>query len=122
MGGNLWFGTSDGLLQWNPSTEDFVILQNNPEDEDSLSHNRISDILEDRSGDLWISTEGGGLNRLTKDREHFERITFEPIKTQTSTSGSHLLTSLFQDRFGRFWVGSWGAGLYQFDPQTGQWI
>ncbi len=31
----------------------------------SLSHNNITGICEDNSGDIWISTLGGGLNKIT---------------------------------------------------------
>lgn len=57
--GYLWIGSQDGLNRYDGYS--FKIFKH---DLESISHNNILSIAEDRSGSLWIGTWGGGLNRL----------------------------------------------------------
>lgn len=51
----LWIGTTDnGLFRYYDSRFEKV----------PTSHPQISDLREDREGNLWVATSGGGLNRL----------------------------------------------------------
>ena len=60
--GNLWFGTlGEGISRYDGS--EFSLLQKRH----GLVNNSIYDILEDRSGDIWIAT-AGGLNRYRPNR------------------------------------------------------
>ena len=52
--------------------------RHDPEEPYSLSHNFVSDILEDNVGYLWASTTGG-LNRIDRQRESFVRYLAQPI-------------------------------------------
>ena len=75
--GTFWIGTeSTGLNQLLPpgpglsgnnserSPLIFIRHQYDPNDPNSISHNRIKTIYEDSKGVLWIGTWGGGFNRL----------------------------------------------------------
>lgn len=57
--GLLWLGTEFGVLIFNPVSEDYFRLA----DHEGLSSNIIAAIIEDDSGNIWISTRIG-LNRL----------------------------------------------------------
>ena len=67
----IWLGTKgDGIYLLTPqshlpnlsySIQHFQHDKNNPK---SLSHNNIYDITEDKEGNIWIGTYGGGLNKL----------------------------------------------------------
>jgi hypothetical protein len=65
---NFWIGTSTGLIQCNYKDNKFNIIQKfttNEPDSLKLSHNNIFSLYEDNSGNIWVGTFGGGLNKLT---------------------------------------------------------
>ena len=50
--GVLWFGTDAGLNTYDGQT--FTLYSYNPEDPDSLEHNPVALMYEDRLGNLWF--------------------------------------------------------------------
>jgi len=125
--GNLWIGTYDGLNKlkkefisdiYNSKTpHSFTSYKNNPADPNSLSDNRVYSILEDRSGNLWIGTLDGGLNRVipvtlsgdnnsTPVFQHYRHSPDDP----KSLSADRIF-SIYEDSHGTIWVGTWGGGL-----------
>ncbi|NRD20677.1 response regulator [Winogradskyella eckloniae] len=70
--GFLWFGTDNGLLQCKYIGGKLEILRtyNNKKSEGTpLSHNSIFSLHEDENNNIWIGTFGGGVNKLTVDKE-----------------------------------------------------
>ncbi|MEO5977154.1 MAG: two-component regulator propeller domain-containing protein, partial [Chryseolinea sp.] len=63
--GFMWFGTRNGLDKYDGYK--FTVYKNDPNDSLSLSHNSVTDIVEDADGNLWIATNGGGLNKFDRD-------------------------------------------------------
>ncbi|MCF0069560.1 ATP-binding protein [Dyadobacter sp. CY261] len=76
----MWIGTQKGLIraenfQANPS---FSIYKNSPNDRQSLSNDFVSGAINDPAQPdkyLWVSTKGGGLERLDKQTGKFEHFT-----------------------------------------------
>ncbi len=61
--GFLWFGTRNGLSRYDGYN--FLLFRHDPGNPLSLSHNHVTSIAENPSGDLWIGTNGNGLNEKT---------------------------------------------------------
>jgi ligand-binding sensor domain-containing protein len=112
--GFLWFGTYDGLNKYDGYG--FTIYKHEALDSNSLSYNGISSLCEDRAGNLWIGTAGGGLNKLDRAQEQFTRFVNDP-KNPYSLSHNQV-TSLHEDRTGNLWIGTFGGGLNKFDRVT----
>lgn len=70
--GDLWIGTQYGLLRYDGNNFDRYLHDENSEN--SLSDNRILNILRDKSDRLWIGT-CEGLNLYNPDTDDFSRVT-----------------------------------------------
>ncbi|MCI0694950.1 response regulator [candidate division KSB1 bacterium] len=102
--GFMWFGTKDGLNRYEGYS--FIIYQHNPFDSTSLSANHVTELFEDSRGDLWVGTLDGGLNRLIRETETFQRFT-------TMSDSPSEVTAITEDSAGNIWVGTSGDGLLQ---------
>ncbi len=124
--GNLWIGTYGGLnklnaeyisnINKNKSPPPFTYYKNNPDDPNSLSDNRVYSILEDKAGNLWLGTLGGGLNRFIPNSpenknsspifQHYRHIPDDPASLSEDR-----VWSILEDKKGILWVGTWGGGF-----------
>ena len=68
----IWIGTEKGLNKFDRQQQTFVRYLHDRQNLNSLSHNYISAIYEDKVGKLWVSTAGGGLNKLDPTTGHFK--------------------------------------------------
>ena len=100
--GFMWFGTKDGLNRYDGYQ--FVVFRHDPFDSTSVSDGEITAILEDSRGRLWVGTRAGGVNRLDRARERFERVRAGPSRD---------ITAIAEDSSGAIWVGSGGEGLFR---------
>ena len=64
--GYLWFGTEDGLNRYDGYN--FKVFRQESGNPNSLSGVRISAMIEDHTGVVWIGTEGGGVTRYDPRR------------------------------------------------------
>lgn len=102
--GRLWISTSEGLNRYDRERNRFIHFKNdpiktgmtNPDPSGGFSNHRVSSILEDSTGVLWIGTDGGGLNRFDPIRKTWKNYTVKDglpndvvygILEETSTNG-----------------------------------
>jgi ligand-binding sensor domain-containing protein len=120
--GILWIGTNGGGLNiLNPrriagKRARFIRYQNNPQDPNSLSHNEIYTIFEDRSGIIWLGTYGGGTSQVEKKRKQFAH--FKPEPNNPNSLPNEIVWSFHEDAEGILWIGTHGGGLTRFDRQN----
>ncbi len=111
----MWFGTEEGLSRYDGHR--FVNFSHDPRESSSLSHNTVKAMLEDRTGNLWIGTDGGGLNLFRQADQSFAHYRHSP--THPASLSNDDIRSLLEDSNGRLWVGTDGGGLDRFDPNSG---
>lgn len=80
---------------------------------DGMSNNSISNIYEDHSGFIWISTLDG-VNRF--DGYEFEIFRNSPIDVNSLSANWVLNTT--QDSKGNFWFGTYGEGFNKLNVKT----
>jgi len=105
----IWVGTGDGLGLYVPEQDHFVFYKNDPANAASLSFNVVLDMAEDKHGNVWIATRGGGLSQYVEKTNNFSHI------TQADGLASDVALSLAADTMGNLWMGS-ANGLTRFDP------
>lgn len=115
--GNIWIGTANGLNRINSDETrapepDFKVFKNIKEDQSSLSHNYILDIFESASGQIWIATFGGGLNKLILSAD--SKIQFVRYLEKDGLPNNSI-KSIQEDISGNLWLAS-NRGLTRFDP------
>lgn len=111
--GNLWIGTyqngiafisSENIKQ--PSDKwKFELFTLN----EGLSNNAILSITQDREGNMWFGTDGGGVLK-------YRGKTFEAYTTKQGLN-NNLVLSVIQDKKGNFLFGTYGGGISYLIPE-----
>lgn len=108
---NLWIGTFYGGLNFIPriDQQDFnsdvqFLHYKNSSNPNSISNNTIMEITEDKNGNLWIGTFGGGLNKLDFDKTIFQHFLADPFESNSLADNDVL--SVCIDKSGIVWAGS----------------
>lgn len=114
--GNIWVGSSDGVLRFkenfkSPESIEFHHYVLDPTNSKSLSTNNVHHILCTKSGDVYVATFGGGLNKVERMDED-GNVSFK-IYTKEDGLHSDILLSLEEDADGNLWM-STESGLSKF--------
>ena len=104
-----WICTNSGLIRFDPSKDRIHRFSAEPKNHNGLSGNFVTGAVEDRNGNLWVSTDQG-LNLL--DRQHG---TFRAYTRQEGLCENYL-RSVIEDADGFLWV-SHNQGISRFDPR-----
>ncbi len=121
--GVLWIATGGGLARLEGKAIDggefvtestsghFTSFYHDAEDPKSLSHKYVTGIVEDRNGELWVSTQAGvaRLDRLTGTFTRFAVDPVDPVADRTYTA--------VRDRDDDLWFGGYGPALLRFDER-----
>lgn len=114
--GFIWIATSHGLFRYDGNR--FFSFRHDHSDSLSISNNHCKVLLEDQKGNIWVGTQGGGLNRFDPHYQTFQRFRHVP---QNSNSLVHdEVLSLASGKDGRIWIGTEG-GLSVLDSSLSQW-
>ncbi len=77
---------------------------------------RVWPIYEDRSGILWIGTDGGGLNRFDPATGHFIHFRHDP--DDPDSISSDYIWAIYEDALGILWIGTDGGGAGKYGTRT----
>jgi ligand-binding sensor domain-containing protein len=116
--GYIWIATIDGLNRYDGY--EFKVFRNERNDSSSISSNRTVSIVEDKEGDLIISTWEAGFCVY-----NYKNGTFTNYKNQPDNPKSLPVNRIRQiviDKQGRIWLASIEGGLIRFNKKTGDFI
>ncbi|HEY0899071.1 MAG TPA: two-component regulator propeller domain-containing protein, partial [Sphingobacteriaceae bacterium] len=117
----LFIGTfSDGLFIFDPASGNYRQLMEGHRAED-LNSNDIFCIKEDSKGNLWIGTNGGGINILNPQLEVIGRYTPHPeFENDVPFPINGYIRDIEEDKDGNFWIATHGGGIAVFHPASGK--
>jgi signal transduction histidine kinase/DNA-binding response OmpR family regulator len=126
--GKLWIGGSKGgyifqgaLVNFDPENKTFTYYWYDPKDETGLNYHNISSITTSRTGDIWVATPGGGINRLNPVSGKFTYYKpRRPFATGSITDKD--IRTIYEDSRGIIWVGTNQGGLNRFDAETEKFV
>jgi ligand-binding sensor domain-containing protein len=94
----LWIRTRNGLNRLNLDSGKFTHYFHDPNNSNSVKSNEITEIYEDPSGILWITSYRGGLQMFNRETGEFKTI-----------AGKSDIGQVFEDHLGNFWIARWGS-------------
>jgi signal transduction histidine kinase/CheY-like chemotaxis protein/ligand-binding sensor domain-containing protein len=112
----MWFGTQDGLNKYDGYQ--LRVYKNDKKNAASISNNFIKSIVQDKKGNMWIGTWGGGLNRFDRSTERFIRYVHD--KNNANSLSNDFVSMLYIDSNDNVWIGTESGGLNKFNYTTNQ--
>lgn len=110
--GFMWFGTTNGLNQFDGLQ--FTPFHFNPQDSNSLTSSNITTLFEDSQGNLWIGTPDG-LNRFKRATNNFQR--FVHLEDNLNSLPHNHIHDIIEDSDNNLWIATRG-GLCKYDAST----
>ncbi len=108
INGFIWIGSQEGLIRYDGY--DLKKYRNIPYDSTSLSSTWIKTLAEDKAGNLWVGTYGGGLNYFDQRTERFTH--FNLVSEEDNTISAKLITKIIVNEDGSLWLATMECGLF----------
>ncbi|MBT2560239.1 hypothetical protein J7E50_03255 [Pedobacter sp. ISL-68] len=104
--GRVWLANfKAGLGEWSKNIGTVKYYINDLDNRYSLSSNNVFDMLEDLSGNLWVSTYGGGINYFNPKQQRFYHV----------SESSNLSEGMQIDAHNKLWMLCNGH-IHKYDP------
>ncbi|MDN4502498.1 ATP-binding protein [Alteromonadaceae bacterium BrNp21-10] len=118
LDGTMVVGTVSGINLLNPQTLDFDRVEHQAENFDSLSAPMAWTFYQDKKAQLWVGTQGGGLNQWQATDIQQRHNKFVRYGSFNGLPSSHIY-SILDDDNGHLWLSS-TQGLTRMDLNTGK--
>jgi len=119
----IWVSTENGVflieLDSNNDAKKIMRFINDPKDNTSLKHNRVSTVKEDKKGDIWIATREGLCKLKAEIEANSEKVEFIKIQNPYNEDVEYfdMTYSITVDDKNGLWIGYLG-GLYYLESGT----
>ena len=105
--GFVWITTQGGLHRYDG--HEFKVYAETPFDTTSISDSWVWGAAESKTGHIWVTTEGEGLNRLDQATGQFKKYFHDPGDSTSLSSDRTFFP--FEDSRGDLWVGTFNNGI-----------
>jgi signal transduction histidine kinase/ligand-binding sensor domain-containing protein len=117
--GAIWIGTGTAVNRYSPDSDGFTHYRHDPKNIRSLGEGDIPTIADGRNGQLWVGTSVGGLSKLNRKADRFERFRHNP-DDPNSLSDDYYVHAIVEDEDRSVWIATQRGGLNRFDLTTGR--
>jgi ligand-binding sensor domain-containing protein len=119
--GVFWVGTHNGGLNKLTLRQNFTNIKPASSAPDGVLNNATVRAISKFRNELWIGTEGGGINILDPVNYQLNRVITTESTLYTGLQ-SNEITMFTHDPDGGLWLGTWGGGLHYFNPVTSRFV
>lgn len=112
----IWMGTSNGpgaIYIFDPSNASIKRVEVQIDGQLFNFNTRVTSMLEDFSGNIWIGTDGGPLLKYNAQRNQFNWLRFDPNAAHSLKNNN--ISGVDQDQNGDYWISTLGGGLHQWN-------
>ncbi len=113
-GTEIWGVTAIGLILFDTTRQTFRKLVHDPQNPFSLNNSILTRLIRDKSGVIWVGTNGYGLNIFNSKRKRF-KLFRRPVNFK-SLIDRFSVTAVLKSSDGRIWISA--DVLYELDPKT----
>lgn len=111
--GIIWVATmGNGVWKCNPETGSYRNYTYDKGQVNTLSSNSVSSIMQDSKGNIWFSTDRGGICRYNEMQDDFTTFSIE------DGLPDDVAYNILEDDGGNLWFGT-NKGLVKFNPENG---
>lgn len=114
--GIIWIGYKNGVSFYHPDIFRFQSYTHKEGRPGTLPFNDISSLVEDKSGNTWIGTNGAGLICFNRQKNTF--VTYRHDPRNTNSLSNDIIVSLLIDHENILWIGTYYGGLNRFDGKN----
>lgn len=115
--GNFWMGTEKGLYQYSIAANKYTRYYSDANGQ--LSQSNIISLCFDSKKNLWIGTDGGGINILQQETGAIKYIMPEEGSNKLSSESVY---SILADKEGRLWIGTIKGGCNIIDENKNSFL
>lgn len=107
--GNIWIGAENGLVSYNINTQ---AVKEYDEASGHLTNNKVVGLSMDKEQQLWVATDGGGVNILHVQTGKVNYL--QPTQDKKSLTSSSVY-AIYEDKEARKWIGTLRGGINLID-------
>lgn len=112
---NVWISSYNnlGMAVLLKDSNKLIVYKNDKTDPSSVPSNSITSITQDKDGNFWVSSHGGGIalfKGIDSEFSHYKTCSNDP-----NSLSNNMVSSFAQDAKGTIWIGTDGGGLNEFD-------
>jgi len=100
----LWIGTESGLYQVLQDKKTVLLNQHDEDMDKTLSNDRVTTIIEDHTGILWIGTFSGGVNLHYQEQRRFSH--YDRKDMGSSVFPADHVRCIQEVQPGQYWIGT----------------
>ena len=113
--GKLWLCTNAGLFTFDPHSKSLDEIKLFEEESIDNNNSTVTDIYQDESGFLWISTGRQGMFRYNLSSNTFNKLDQNSFPENVNSTDPFF--KFYMDDFGVLWIPTFGKGLLKLDFQ-----
>lgn len=110
-GGVIWLGDGWNIFRSGDKGRTFEKME-------QFGYAYMRDILEDKSGNIWVATMGNGIFRYNPQTD--QMVKYQCVPGDSTSIGTNEVTGITEDSKGLLWFSTDRGGLLCFNPETGR--
>jgi signal transduction histidine kinase/ligand-binding sensor domain-containing protein/CheY-like chemotaxis protein/AraC-like DNA-binding protein len=114
-----WLATDAGLKIYNEEKQQFKHYYNDDRNPNSIASNHIFNLLKDKKGNVWIGTNGNGVDRFDRKTGIFHHYAYND--KNTSSLSNNIVHCIFEDSKKNIWICT-ADGLNKYVPESDSFI